>query len=62
LHLTVKESVREKIRYFIRKATILTGEDWRLQRLPRVLFPLYYVLRLVRLTKKYGPRLLKRIL
>jgi hypothetical protein len=62
LHLTVKESVREKIRYFIRKATILTGEDWRLQRLPRVLFPLYYLLRLVRLTKKYGPRLLKRIL
>jgi hypothetical protein len=62
LHLRVKESLREKIRYVIRKATILTGEDWSLRRLPRVLFPLYYVLRLVRLTKKYGPRLSKRIL
>jgi hypothetical protein len=62
LHLRVKGSLREKIRYFVRKATILTGEDWSVRALPRVLFPLYYVLRLVRLTKKYGPRILKRIL
>lgn len=62
LHLRVKGSVGEKISYFVRKATILTGEDWSVRALPRVLFPLYYVLRLVRLTKKYGPRILKRIL
>jgi len=62
LHLRVRESLWEKTRYFVRKATILTGEDWSLRRLPRVLFPLYYILRLVRLTKKYGPRLLKRVL
>ena len=61
LHLTVKESLREKVSYFIRKATNLSGEDWSMRPLPEFLFPLYYVLRPIRLTRKYVPRLLKRI-
>jgi hypothetical protein len=62
LHLRVQESLREKIRYFIRKSTILSGEDWILRPLPRFLFPFYYVLRLVRLARKYGPRIWERVL
>jgi hypothetical protein len=59
LHLSVKGSLREKIRYFVLKSTRLTAEDWSLWPLPRFLFPFYYVLRLMRLTRKYGSRILK---
>jgi len=61
LHLKVRERLRDKIRYGLRKATTLTGEDWELLTLPKVLFPFYYVLRTVRLTGKYGRRILKRL-
>jgi hypothetical protein len=60
VHLAMRESLRDKIRYFTRKVTILTGEDWVLLPLPKFLFPLYWVLRAIRLTRKYGPRIFKR--
>jgi len=62
LHLKARERLRDKIRYCVRKATTLSGEDWELLPLPKFLFPLYYVLRPIRLTKKYGPEILKRFL
>lgn len=62
LHLKVRERLWDKICYCARKATTLRGEDLELLQLPKILFPLYYVLRMVRLTGKYGPRILKRLL
>lgn len=61
-HLKVRERLQDGIRYFISKPTALRGEDWELLPLPKFLFPLYYVLRTIRLTGKYGPRILKRFL
>jgi hypothetical protein len=61
-HLKVKERLRDKSRYLIRKTTALRGEDWELLPLPNFLFPLYYLLRTVRLGGKYGLKLLKRVL
>lgn len=61
LHLKVKESPGDKLRYCLR-ATIPNVEDWKLLALPDFLFPLYYLLRPVRLGRKYGSRLLRRLL
>jgi hypothetical protein len=63
LHLGVRERWRDKIRYCVLKTLTLRGEDWELlPPLPKFLFPFYYVLRLIRLTGKYGPKMLKRFL
>jgi hypothetical protein len=62
LYLKVRERLPDKIRYCIRTVTALTGEDWELLPLPRFLFPFYYILRMIRLTGKYGPKILKRFL
>jgi hypothetical protein len=61
LHLKVRERLRDKIRYCVRKTTTLSGDDWELLPLPRFLFPLYYVLRPVRLAGKHGSRMLQRL-
>jgi hypothetical protein len=62
LHVKLRERLSDKIRYFVLKAITLRGEDWDLLPLPRFLFPFYYVLRPIRLTRKYGPKILKRFL
>jgi hypothetical protein len=62
LHLRVKETLREKTHYFVRKVMILTAEDWSLRPLPKFLFSFYYVLRLIRLTRKYGSRIVRHLL
>jgi hypothetical protein len=62
LHLEVRRRLQDKIHYCIRKATTLSGEDWELLPLPRFLFPVYSMLRLIRLARKYGPGLLQRLL
>jgi len=61
LHLKVRERLRDKIRYCVRKATTLSGDDWELLSLPGFLFPFYYVLRPIRLAGKHGLRVLKRL-
>jgi hypothetical protein len=61
-HLKVRERLQDRIRYLVSKPTALRGEDLELLPLPKFLFPLYYVLRMIRLTGKYGPRILKRFL
>jgi hypothetical protein len=43
-------------------ATTTTAGDWAFLSLPKCLFPLYYMLRPVWLTGKYGRRLLRRFL
>jgi Uncharacterised nucleotidyltransferase len=62
LHLKMRERLPEKIRYFVRAVAIPTEEDWKLLPLPGFLFPLYHVLRPIRLAGKYGPRMLRRLL
>ncbi len=54
LHLKMKESLADKIRYCVRVVTTQTVEDWELLTLPKYLFPFYYVLRPIRLAGKYG--------
>jgi len=60
LHLKMKESLADKIRYCVRAATTQTVDDWELVSLPNFLLPLYYVLRPIRLAAKYVTRLLRR--
>jgi hypothetical protein len=62
LHLKVRERLRDKIRYCVLKATAMRGEDWELLPLPKLLFPLYSVIRPIRLARKYGLRISKRLL
>ena len=44
-----RERLRDKLRYCVHRPTTLTAGDWALLRLPDALFPLYYVLRPLRL-------------
>jgi hypothetical protein len=53
------ESARQRIRYLADRALAPTIEDWELIRLPRALFPLYYVIRPLRLAVSQGPRLIR---
>lgn len=58
LYLKMRERLPDKIRYCFYTATARSVKDWELARLPRFLFPLYYVIRLGRLAGKYGRGLL----
>ncbi len=44
-----RERLRDKLRYYVHRPTTLTAGDWALLRLPDALFPLYYLLRPIRL-------------
>jgi hypothetical protein len=57
IHLKMRERWRDKVRYLVRLATTHTVGDWMALPLPKPLFSLYYVVRLVRLAGKYGRRL-----
>jgi hypothetical protein len=57
-HLRMTERWQDRVRHCIRSATTTTVSDWALLSLPKCLFPLYYVVRPVRLTGKHGRRLL----
>jgi hypothetical protein len=61
LHIEVRERLLDKIRYCLRKVITPKEEDWDLLPLPKFLFPFYYVLRPIRLARKYGLRILKRL-
>jgi hypothetical protein len=60
LYLKMRERLSDKIRYCFRKLTTRSMNDWELVSLPRFLNPLYYPLRIVRISGKYGRRALKR--
>jgi|SRR5215217_797177 len=61
-HLRARERLRDKSLYCVRAALTTTIRDWMLLPLPRHMYALYHVVRLIRLTAKYGPRLLKRLI
>ena len=57
-HVRVMERLRDKVRYCVRQATTPSLQDCELLPLPAYLFPAYRLLRPIRLTGKYGQRLL----
>lgn len=59
-HLKARERLRDRIRYCLRLAMTTTARDWTAAQIPPLLSFLYYPIRAIRLTKKYGPSLLKR--
>ncbi len=60
-HLKARERRQDRIRYCLRLALTTTVGDWDLVRLPSPLFPLYYLLRPIRLVGRYGRELLGRL-
>jgi hypothetical protein len=60
-HLRARERLRDKLRYCIYRATAITLEDLMLLPLPGYLYPLYYIIRPIRLAGKYGKRFSKRL-
>jgi hypothetical protein len=57
-HVKVLDRLRDKVRYCSRQATVPSWEDCELMPLPARLFPAYRLLRPIRLTGKYGQKLL----
>jgi hypothetical protein len=62
LYLGMREGLPDKIRYCVHTAMSQSTEDWELVPLPRFLYPVFYMLRLIRLALKYGRKLLHRAL
>jgi hypothetical protein len=54
IHLRMRERLRDKIRYCARALATTGVDDWRFITLRESFFPLYYAIRIVRLTGKYG--------
>ena len=54
--LSVRESVRDKIRVIFLLVFIPNHDDWRYIPLPGILSPLYYIIRPVRLAFEYGAK------
>jgi len=59
LYLKQRERLRDKTRYCFRRFLTSTEKDWSLMRLPPTLSSLYKLIRPIRLTGKYGLKLLK---
>lgn len=55
--LRAKERLRERLRYVYYSAVAPAKEDWTAVPLPQLLFPLYFVVRPIRLVGEYGVRL-----
>lgn len=60
LHLRMMERWRDRVGYCLRQATAPILKDWALRPLPASLFPIYRILRPIRLAGKYGQRFLNR--
>jgi len=58
-YLKARERMRDQIQYCLRLAATTTPGDWTLLQLPKTFFPLYYLIRPIRLTAKYGLKVLR---
>jgi hypothetical protein len=58
LYLKMRERFKDKARYVFYLTFTPNVRDWGFLELPSFLFPLYYILRPIRLVAKYGARLL----
>jgi hypothetical protein len=61
LYLKMRERFKDKARYVLYLTFTPNTRDWKLLPLPGPLFPLYYILRPIRLLTKYGAKLLRII-
>lgn len=61
-YLKEREHLGDRIRFSVLAALTPNERDWMLLQLPTSLWRLYYVLRVARLTGKYGRKLLRRYL
>jgi hypothetical protein len=59
--LKARERLKDRVTHCYRLAAGVTPEDWMARPLPDFLFPLYYVIRPVRLIWKYGLKTLRRM-
>lgn len=59
-HYNARERRRDRVGYLLRAVTTPNESDWMERPLPEKLFPLYYVMKPLRLARKYGRRLSKR--
>jgi hypothetical protein len=53
-YIKARERLRDRIKYCTRLAMTTTPGDWNLFQLPNTCFPLYYLIRPMRLAVKYG--------
>lgn len=60
-HLKMMDRSRDRLRYLAYQATSPTLQEWQLLPLPAALFPLYYLLRPLRLTGSAGWRKLRAV-
>lgn len=60
-HLRARERLGDRVRYCLGFAMTPTAGDLALLPLPAALFPLYYLLRPIRLAGKYGLKLMRQI-
>jgi len=60
-YLKARERLQDQIQYCVGLAMTTTPGDWALLKLPRSLFLLYFLIRPIRLIKKYGAGIMKRI-
>jgi hypothetical protein len=60
-HFKIRRRLRDKLSYCIRTVITPNNADWLSVSLPESLFPLYYLLRPIRLAGKYGSRLLRAV-
>ena len=58
--IKVRERLRDKVIYCAYTFLVPTVEDWELLPLPKTLFPLYFVLRPIRLATRYGRKIANR--
>ncbi len=59
-HLAIRERFKDKIRYCARVTMTPNPADWTVLSLPTSLWPLYYVLRPLRLTGRYAHQIVPR--
>lgn len=60
-HLKAREHLKDRVKYCIRLGMATTPGDWSLIKLPKSLFPLYYIIRPIRLMGKYGAGMIGRL-
>jgi hypothetical protein len=58
-YVRCRERERDKLRYYIYRATVPTQEDWTYIDLPGYLFPFYGLVRPIRLISMYGSKVVK---
>jgi len=61
-YIKMREKMGDKIRYFLHRYFTPNIEDWKFLRLPNSLFPLYFLIRPIRLATIYSIELLRYII